>query len=639
MGSLNTKLSPGPSATRKFTMALLRDLKALEWMIENDKIESDTYRLGAEQELCLIDKNFRPAPIADQVLRELNRDEYTNELSLFNLEINLPPYPFEGRCLRDIEKLLLNLLKDLQKGLNVFQANYILSGILPTIQRHHLELEYMTPRDRYYALNEGLTKLRGRPYEFRIQGVDELITQHKNVMFESCNTSFQIHYQVSAQNFTKSYNWAQLISGPVLAAATNSPFFMGKRLWAETRIALFQQATDPRTNYEHLRERSARVFLGESWIHDGVTDIYKDGISNQRPIVIAKVEDDPLEVLKNGKVPKLEALSLHNGTIYKWNRACYGVLDGKAHLRIENRYLPSGPSVKDEVANAAFWGGLMRGMPKEAEKLPDILDFDTVKSNFISAARYGLNTRFKWMDDKMYDANKLILEKLLPIAEKGLKNAEIDQDDISTYLNIIEKRVTSSQTGAHWMVEAYDKLKKSESNDTIMWTITKEMVAKQEKNAPVHSWGFGKVANLRKGMDSIRTVGQIMTTKLYTVNEEDLVDLGPNIMKWQKIRHVLVENEEGELVGLLTMGRLAKYYSEKEVLQEQAVPIKEIMNKDVMTINAKALTLDAIEIMEKNQIGSLPVIDDNNKLVGIVTERDILRIAKRLILTIEPKNN
>ena len=147
-----------------------------------------------------------------------------------------------------------------------------------------------------------------------------------------------------------------------------------------------------------------------------------------------------------GEIPKLEAIGVHNGTIYRWNRLCYGQNNGVPHMRIENRYIPAGPSVKDEVANALFWIGIMQGMPDKYKNLSESTPFNEVKGNFINAARTGINTYFNWFG-KGISARRLILEELLPIAREGLVKSEIDQADIDKYLGIIEKRAS---TETYW---------------------------------------------------------------------------------------------------------------------------------------------------------------------------------------------
>ncbi|MEM7040238.1 MAG: CBS domain-containing protein, partial [Bacteroidota bacterium] len=251
MGEQNVKQIQSKAEMRKFTQHLFRDIKALEFMLENDMFESGITRVGAEQEMCLIDAAYRPAAIAQKVLGELTDPHFTNELSQFNLEINLDPQVFTGDCLTKMEKQVRDCLKTLSVNLKGHNADYILVGILPTIRRSDLTLENLTPNPRYFALNDAILEMRGGPYEFRISGSDELITTHDTLMFESCNTSFQVHYQVDAKEFATAYNWAQAITGPVLSVATNSPLLLNHRLWRETRIALFQQSTDTRNTAEN----------------------------------------------------------------------------------------------------------------------------------------------------------------------------------------------------------------------------------------------------------------------------------------------------------------------------------------------------------------------------------------------------
>ena len=218
-----------------------------------------------------------------------------------------------------------------------------------------LGLENMTPHPRYYALNEAMGALRDGAYELYIKGLDELLLKHDSVMLEACNASFQIHFQSDADEFPNLYNIAQVVAAPVLAAATNSPLLFGRRLWRETRIALFQQSVDTRSSMDFLRERSPRVTFGRDWVQRSVVEVFQEDISRFRALVTGEIEEDSLEQLAAGKIPRLRALCLHNGTVYRWNRACYGLTDGKPHLRIENRVLPSGPTVTDEVANAVLF--------------------------------------------------------------------------------------------------------------------------------------------------------------------------------------------------------------------------------------------------------------------------------------------
>jgi len=326
---------------RVFMRCLLADLRALEQMLESGMIEAGVRRIGAEQELVFVDDHARPAPVALEVLEDLDDPCFTTELARFNLEFNLDPMSFGGLCLSELEGQLDARLDEARAAAARHGAEPILAGILPTLQKSDLTLDNMTPKPRYKALNDTLTRLRGSAYEFRFTGTDELIIKHDSVMLESCNTSFQVHFQVSAEEFPRFYNAAQAVAGPTLAAAVNSPLLFGRRLWKETRIALFQQALDTRAAGLQLQERRPRVSFGSSWVRRCVTEIFQEDIARFRVLLGRAVDEDPLAVLADGRIPPLTALQLHNGTVYRWTRPCYGITDGKPHLRIENRILPS----------------------------------------------------------------------------------------------------------------------------------------------------------------------------------------------------------------------------------------------------------------------------------------------------------
>ncbi|MFT4522308.1 MAG: hypothetical protein ACI8ZN_001253 [Bacteroidia bacterium] len=216
------------------------------------------------------------------------------------------------------------------------------------------------------------------------------------------------------------YNWAQMIAGPVLALSANSPLLMGKRLWNETRIALFQQSFDTRNAKALHRSKEPRVSFGKDWIYNDVTDLYKDNVSRFNLLFSSNVGEDSMSVLNRGEIPKLSALNLHNGTVYKWNRACYGSAGGVPHLRIENRYIPSGPTVADEMANSAFWLGLMKGMPEEYKNIQKRMPFEEVRFNFYKAARNCLDSQFNRFG-KSISAKKLLEKELLSMAIKALE--------------------------------------------------------------------------------------------------------------------------------------------------------------------------------------------------------------------------
>src|SRR6476659_540486 len=619
--------------SQAFMKALLEDLRALEYMIATGGFETGVARIGAEQEMFLVDRNMRPAPISLEVLDQAKDSRLTTEIARFNLEANLTPLSLTGRCFEQMEKELNELLSLVRKSAETFDADVLLSGILPTLQKSDLTLENLAPIQRYSQLNEGIMRLRGGPFSIHIKGLDELQISHDNVMMESCNTSFQVHFQTSPAEFASHYNMAQAITAPVLAAAVNSPLLFGHRLWQETRVALFQHSIDSRSRTQLARGQPTRVSFGDCWLKSSVVELFHDQISRFRPIMITQPDEDPFQLLARGETPLLSALRMHNGTVWRWNRACYGVADGIAHLRIENRALPSGPTVQDEMANAAFFVGLMIALPPEYGEIAKRLSFDNAKENFFAAARNGLNAQLKWLDGKSINATSLILNELLPLARAGLKDARVDSSDIDKYLGVLEERVRSGQTGAQWMLDSLVSVKRHmghEPNDMRTRILTSTILARQKENKPVHEWKLAEAGELTDWGQSYQTVGQFMSTDLFTLRPTDLVDLAASLMDWRHIRHVPVEDEKGHLVGLVTHRGLLRLLSRGSTAPDgTSMTVREIMKPNPTTVTSSTPTLEAIEIMRRSGIGCLPVVDDN-RLVGILTSYDFLTATASL---------
>nr|WP_321414642.1 CBS domain-containing protein [uncultured Allomuricauda sp.] len=597
-----------------FVQNLIDDIQALEDMIQNGLIEDDIVRIGAEQEMCLIDDNYRPASNSLDILRDLDDDHYTTEFATYNIEANLDPFKLDKNCFRAMEDQLAELVERVKKTAGAHNTKILLAGILPTISTDEIGMDYMTPIPRYYRINEVLKAWREGDFTVRIKGVDELSLHHDSILFEACNTSFQLHLQIPPEDFVKSYNWAQAISGPVLGVCCNSPLLLGKELWRETRIALFQQSLDTRIWTKALREEVARVGFGERWHKNSATDIFKQDISTHRIVLTKPIQNNSLELLQNNEIPKLEALSLFNSTVYRWNRPCFGVGNGKPHLRIENRYIPAGPTIIDEMANFAFWVGLMAGRPKKYDDLPGLMDFRTAKLNFLHAATSGRHAMFSWMGKEM-TAKKIVKEELLPIAYKGLRKFNIDEEDISRLLGVIEERAKGG-TGAEWQIHNFRELCKQIKLDSAIVQLTKSMYKNQQSNKPVHEWK--PIDKMMETRDSFRWVGQIMSTKLVKLYEEDYANLALAIMQWNNIHHLPVENGKGELVGLLTWSHIAKF----EKLDKKEARVSDIMVKDVISVSPKTEIATAKDIMKEHKIGCLPICV-NTHIVGIISKVDL----------------
>jgi CBS domain-containing protein len=622
-----------PNRLRLFMRALLSDVMALERMIREGLIETGIRRIGAEQELCLVDRSWRPARKAQEVLAQLDNSRFTPELGAFNVEFNLSPVKFGGDCLTRLEDEINGRMVEVREVAARVGCEVIMTGILPTLRKTDLDLDGMMPIPRFLALNSALKRLRGGEFELRLTGTDELILKHDNVMLEACNTSCQVHFQVDPKEFPRFYNIAQVVTSPVLAAGVNSPFLFGKRLWKETRIALFQQAVDTRPTGNHVLDRSARVSFGEDWVRESILEIFREDIARFRVVLGIDIDEEPLAVLDAGGVPKLKALQLHNSTVYRWNRPCYGVLDGRPNLRIENRAMPAGPSVRDQVANAAFWFGLVSGILETHPDVTAVLTFDNAKNNFLAAARQGLDAQFEWFGGRTVPARELILEQLVPLAREGLRASRIDAADVDKYLGVIEARVRSGQTGAAWQLASFKQMGRDGTVKSTerMGALVAASLRRQKDGTPVHEWELADLGEARAWRSFNHCVEQYMTTELFTVHQNEVIDLVANVMDWKHIRHVPVEDDEGKLVGIVSYRSLLRLLArDLPRHREQPVPVAEVMTRNVVTCGPRTTTLEAIRLMREKKVACLPVTVDG-RLVGIVSERDFLRVAGALL--------
>lgn len=632
MGDLNVRIVSNQKQLNNFTKYLLKDLQALEKMLDEGWFNTSPIHIGAEQEMCLVDENYKPSPKSLEILQDLNDKTFTTELAKFNLEANIDPLVYEKDCFSVLENNLNDLLKKVSDVAANHHSDVVLTGILPTIRKFDLDLENLTPLDRYFALVKAISKLRGKIYELRIAGIDELNIKHDSAMLEACNTSFQVHLQIAPDEFVKKYNSAQVLMAPVLAIASNSPMLFGKRLWKETRVALFQQSVDTRVTSEHLRDRSPRVTFGNQWLQNSIIELYKEDIVRFKVMLMTDIDEDVFKKIDEGSTPALRALMIHNSTVYRWNRPCYGISpNGKPHLRIENRCLPSGPSVLDEVANSAFWIGLMSVFEEHHPDIPLKMDFDDAKSNFVATARLGMDTQLNWFNDKKYAVSELIQKELLPMAREGLKKNNINSDDIDRYLDVIKERNESRKTGANWMLKSFSKLSKVTSKEELSIGLTASILKNQRAGKPIHTWDLASLEDISSWQHSTLLAEEFMTTDLFTIIKDDIPEMVAEIMDWQKIRYMPVEDDKGKLIGLISSRILLRYFSKlnKGELNENKT-IKDLMIKIPIYIGPETTVIEAMNIMQDKRIGCLPVVK-NEKLIGIVTEENFLNITSSLL--------
>jgi CBS domain-containing protein/gamma-glutamylcysteine synthetase len=642
MGEKKFKKAKGELGKQQFVSNLLQDMQALEYMLHNQFFETGITRIGAEQEMCIIQKkSFKAAPIALEIMDLLQDKPWLDtELAKFNLEINLDPRVFTGSALKDMEEETNEKLQIIKTELAHFQSDILLTGILPTLHKNDLESHNLTPRERYKLLVESLSaQLLGQAFELRIQGIDELLLRSHTPLLEAANTSFQVHLQVDPENFVTYYNIAQALTAPVLGISANSPIVFGRRLWHESRIALFQQALDVRTTNEHMRERSPRVNFGSDWVHNSILDIYREDIARFRSLIYPETNENSMETVLAGNIPRLSALQVHNSTVYRWNRPCYGISDtGKPHLRIENRVLPAGPTVVDEIANAALWLGAVVGCAKEWGDIRKKMSWEDVRDNFEKAARFGMDSKFTWFKDKKITVTDLVQHELIPLAKEGLASQGINSGDIDFYMDIISQRAKLNLNGARWQLRAFTKLKKETSMDEAVTVMTSAIYENQTLGKPVHTWELPELKDLLDYRPGNLRVEEFMQTDLFTVSKDDLIELVAKLMDWKKIRYMPVEDQKGNICGLITSRLLLRFYSQKGISIKEGNKqhtVEDIMISSPIVIEPGKSIIEALHIMREKKIGCLPVVTDG-ELIGIITEMDFLRISARLIERLEP---
>ncbi|MEM7049433.1 MAG: CBS domain-containing protein [Acidobacteriota bacterium] len=592
---------------QSFTGELLKDLEALDELIRQGAIESGVERMGLEQELFLIDRNGRPAPCGPELLAAVDDPRLTTELARFNLEANLPPKALGGSFLRELEDELTAILAMIATAGEAQGVRPLLTGILPSLRLDDLGLHNMTPLPRYRQLNDALAASRGGDFSVYIRGRDLLELRVEHVMFEAANTSLQLHLQSSADEIPHQYNLAQAITAPLLAAAVNSPVLFGRRLWHESRVALFESAVDARSRAERKRGKHPRVTFGSDWLHQSALELFRDTVA-RFPVILAcdpKQSDGP---------PALAALNLHNGTVWRWNRICYGVADGVAHLRIENRVLPAGPTVLDEVANAALFYGLMKAFQGTAREIPSRLAFDDARGNFIKAARLGPTAELVWLDGQRCSARELLLDELLPAADAGLEEIGVPAEERQRYLGTIEQRLLQDRTGARWLMEAFSQPGASAP------ALCRRLEQHQSSGEPIHRW---PAPTAEQPPRRSLCIADVMTQDVFTVKPKDIADLATSMMTWKHFRHVPVEASDGRLVGLLSHRALLELGRKGRT--DGAIAAEEIMDPEPLRVPPDLALLEAIRLLLDQRRGCLLVVDDNQHLIGIATEHDLLK--------------
>ena len=458
-------------------------------MLSEARFEGQRRSMGLEIELNLTDEAGAPAMLNAAVLAASADHDFTTELAQFNVEINIPPRLLEGGVFSELEQRVrtsLNHAEDRSRGAG---AHMMLVGILPTISADHLNGEALSANPRYRLLNEQIFAARGEDLQIAITGQERLSTFADTIAPEAACTSVQLHQMVDPDKFATHWNAAQAIAGVQLAIGANSPFFFARELWRETRIALFEQATDTRPEELKAQGVRPRVWFGERWI-TSIFDLFEENVTYFPALLPVCEPEDPAEVLDAGGVPSLAELRLHNGTVYRWNRPVYDVVRGKPHLRVENRVLPAGPTVVDTLANAAFYYGLVRMLADEERPIWSRMSFSAAEENFHAGARDGIEARVFWPGLGEVPASELVLRRLLPLARDGLDRWGIDPGDRDRLLGIVEQRCLKQRNGATWQAETFHRLYDRDGleREQALREMTVRYRDLMHANEPVHDW-------------------------------------------------------------------------------------------------------------------------------------------------------
>ncbi len=474
---------------RKYRDKVRRSLDVFARMLRERLFESDPCLVGQEIELNLVDEHGVPSMRNTEVLDAIADPAWATEVGQFNLEINVPPRTLDGDALAGLEREVRADLNAADAKARSIGSYLVMIGILPTLTEDDVNEETMSANERYRVLNEQIFAARGEDMRIEIDGAERLLTHADSITPEAACTSVQLHTQVSPDAFANYWNAAQAIAGAQVALAANSPFLFGKQLWHETRITLFEQATDTRP--DELKEQGVRprVWFGERWI-TSVFDLFEENLRYFPALLPICEDEDPLAVLDDGAIPLLAEMSLHNGTIYRWNRPVYGVVNGRPHLRVENRVLPAGPTIADVMANSAFYYGLVRSLAEAQRPIWTQMSFATAAENLHEAARHGLDAQLYWPGVGDTPAAELILRRLLPLARDGLTRWGVSTAQADRLLGIVEQRCLTGQNGAAWQVATVAGLTEHGGVDRpeALRQMTLRYIEHMHSNEPVHTW-------------------------------------------------------------------------------------------------------------------------------------------------------
>ncbi|MER5433251.1 glutamate--cysteine ligase [Streptomyces sp. NPDC002588] len=474
---------------RRYRIKMQECLDVLAQMLREERFESGRPQVGLEIELNLVDDEAEPAMRNTEVLDAIADPAWSTELGRFNLEINVAPRRLTEGGPDAWESEIRAALNHAEERAGSADTRLIMIGILPTLRQKDVGEGALSENARYRLLNDQVFAARGEDLRIEMDGVDRLRTYADTITPEAACTSTQFHLQVEPREFARYWNAAQAIAGVQVALAANSPFLFGKELWHESRIPLFEQATDTRPQEIKVQGVRPRVWFGERWI-TSVFDLFEENLRYFPALLPLCDEQDPAKTLDQGDIPELGELTLHNGTIYRWNRPVYAVAHDQPHVRVENRCLPAGPTVADTLANGAFYYGLTRALVEEERPVWSRMSFQAAEDNLHQAARHGIEARLYWPGTGEVPVPELVLRRLLPLAHRGLERSGMDEAWREPLLGVIEQRCVTARNGAVWQKETFHRFADAghAGRHEALRRMTQLYIDYMHLNAPVHTW-------------------------------------------------------------------------------------------------------------------------------------------------------
>lgn len=473
-------------------------LDALAIMLADETFDVGEPKIGMEIELNLVDGTMGPAMANAEVLEAIADPDYQTELGQFNIEINVAPRPLSGKSIVQLELDLRQSLDAADASARSAHSRIAMVGMLPTLAEKHFHHRWLSANPRYDLLDQQIFSARGEDIAVDLTGVElpgaaspeALTTEFDTILPEAACTSVQLHLQVAPEDFASYWNSAQAIAGVQVALAANSPFFAGKALWHETRIPLFEQATDTRPQELKNQGVRPRVWFGERWI-TSIFDLFEENSRYFPALLPVCSEEDPKAVLAAGGTPELSELRMHNGTVYRWNRPIYDSAGDGHHLRLENRVLPAAPSVVDTLADAAFYYGTVKTLADADRPLWTQMSFHAAVENLQSAAKSGFDARLYWPEVGWVSPQELVLRRLLPMADAGLSAYGVDAEVRDRYLGIIEARCLSRRSGSVWQRDAVVARERAgDDRESALSGMLADYLTQMDEGRPVHTWSF-----------------------------------------------------------------------------------------------------------------------------------------------------